>query len=529
MRAASFRVSRLRQDERGNVAMIFALAAPALIAFVMAVFDYGDMVTQKLRLQSAADAAALALGPQASYTSVDALKAQAAKLVNNYSPDKNFLVSKVEVTNSGTELLVGVQADYTLKYFKAPGVPAVFPLNAFATSAAVAKTNEIAIVMDNSGSMLQSAGGDSKMKSAIDAANKLVDTMMSSPLAATRTKFSLVPFTLAVKIGNQYANQSWMDRTGASPKHYDNFLVPAGYTATRWDLFAALNVQWAGCVETRPDPWGVTDAAPTSGQPASLFVPMAAPDEPGDKGVVAASAPFYYNSYIDDDPHPECNGQITGNTTNYDLAERKLCKYLKSPLVSDTTSGRGPNSGCNAQPLMRLTSDTAAIHTAINGMVANGSTNLLEGFMWGWRTISPNAPFPDGRAYGLTTNQKFIVLLTDGINSWGQINNHNRSEYSPMGYYTNARLGPAPADAAAARAQMDAKTLTACTNAKAQGITVYTVGFSVSSYPIDAAGLNLLNKCASDPSMAFVANNSSSIVTVFQAIARNITGLRLAR
>jgi hypothetical protein len=56
---------------------------------------------------------------------------------------------------------------------------------------------------------------------------------------------------------------------------------------------------------------------------------------------------------------------------------------------------------------------------------------------------------------------------------------------------------------------MDAKTLQACTNAKAMpnNVTIYTVGLSVSSDPIDAAGLDLLKKCASSPTMAYVAND----------------------
>ncbi len=100
-----------------------------------------------------------------------------------------------------------------------------------------------------------------------------------------------------------------------------------------------------------------------------------------------------------------------------------------------------------------------------------------------------------------------------------------------MGYYHNARLGtPAPTTAAEARAQMDARTLQACNNAKAapNNVTVYTVGFSVSSDPIDSAGLSLLEKCASSSSMAYVANNGEAIINVFNEIARSITGLRLA-
>ncbi len=36
---------------------------------------------------------------------------------------------------------------------------------------------------------------------------------------------------------------------------------------------------WQGCVEARPVPYNNDDATPDSGNPATLFVPMFAPDE----------------------------------------------------------------------------------------------------------------------------------------------------------------------------------------------------------------------------------------------------------
>jgi hypothetical protein len=82
---------------------------------------------------------------------------------------------------------------------------------------------EIALVNDNSGSMASSAGGKSKMQSAKDAANKLIDAMMATQSSANKTKFSIVPFTLAVNVGSQYANASWVDTGAKSSIHWENF------------------------------------------------------------------------------------------------------------------------------------------------------------------------------------------------------------------------------------------------------------------------------------------------------------------
>ena len=72
-------------------------------------------------------------------------------------------------------------------------------------------------------------------------------------------------------------------------------------------------------------------------------------------------------------------------------------------------------------------------------------------------------------------------------------------------------------------------TQAACTNAKAAGISIYTIGFSVPSDPIDNQGIGLLKGCASAPSQAFVANDSSSLISAFNQIAQSIGALRLTQ
>ncbi len=65
--------------------------------------------------------------------------------------------------------------------------------------------------------------------------------------------------------------------------------------------------------------------------------------------------------------------------------------------------------------------------------------------MWGWRTISPNAPFADGVAYNTSNNTKVIVLMTDGQNTWFDAANAlNGSDYSAYGYYKSATAGCRP-------------------------------------------------------------------------------------
>jgi hypothetical protein len=57
---------------------------------------------------------------------------------------------------------------------------------------------------------------------------------------------------------------------------------------------------------------------------------------------------------------------------------------------------------------------------------------------------------------------------------------------------------------------------------------IYTVGFSTTADPIDQKGLDLLTKCASDPSKVYVVDSGKKIIAAFEEIARNIGGLRIA-
>jgi hypothetical protein len=50
---------------------------------------------------------------------------------------------------------------------------------------------------------------------------------------------------------------------------------------------------------------------------------------------------------------------------------------------------------------------------------SGGGTNQAEGLAWGWRVLSPSAPFTEGRPYNDPSDpvRKVIVLMTDGENT----------------------------------------------------------------------------------------------------------------
>jgi hypothetical protein len=103
--------------------------------------------------------------------------------------------------------------------------------------------------------------------------------------------------------------------------------------------------------------------------------------------------------------------------------------------------------------------------------------------------------------------------------------NHNKSIYHAFGYASNGRLG-ATATSTGLIGQMNNKTRAACENAKAAGITVYTIAFRLEN---DANTRALLASCASSAAEPYAASNGAALAQAFAAIAREIAKLRFAR
>jgi hypothetical protein len=74
----------------------------------------------------------------------------------------------------------------------------------------------------------------------------------------------------------------------------------------------------------------------------------------------------------------------------------------------------------------------------------------------------------------------------------------------------------------------DELTLEACTNAKAQGIEIFTIGFSTPTDPIDQQGLDLMKACATNAEHYFAASDASQLDAAFSAIGIGLGKLRLS-
>lgn len=514
-------------DDSGVTSIFFGLMIIAILFVAAVAIDYSRLITERSRDQRALDAAILAASNQLGMENGDVTGEVMAKAfyAANRTQNPDSEIRDVNLDSSLGEISAKTSTDWHASLLKAlesyfPGVGQDRNVSVSAKVNRGNGTTEIALVLDNSGSMSGSYLTDLKT-----AAKDLLEPVFAGVEGTDRVLVGVVPFAASVNVGSFYSGASWIDGGGASSVHYEN----VSETRTRFQLFNDLGVSWAGCVEARPNGYDVTDAPASGGD--TLFVPMFAPDEPGDAG---SNNLGYNNSYINDDggtctPYDRVclNYSRRGNCTKWETirlpnpeAQARTCKYANQP----TRSGAGPNYMCTTQAILPLNSTKSSIETAIDAMQASGNTNIKEGVAWGWRVLSPSLPFSEGRAYGTDDNTKALILMTDGENYYNDQNNHNKSIYAAHGYAANGRLGTTHTRAGYT-SDLNEKTRQVCANAKNEGIRIYTVAFRLEDDPGTQA---LLRECASSENEAFAASNGSALIQAFRNIGRNISQIRIS-
>ena len=521
--------SRFSSDERGVTAVIFGIIFSVLLLSMGLAIDYTLAVTEKLDEQAALDAATLAAAKQLGQADQDTKGKAVAEAFFKENLDKTSSATIKSIYFDAENSKVDAQAgmSMTTKILKLFGHKEI-DIGVAASVAQGDGTVEVAMVLDNSGSMSGSYIADLKV-----AAQDLADIVLDgNGGSADKVRIGLVPFAASVNVGAANAAASWIDSGAQSSIHSENFDM----TKSRFDLFAELGQGWAGCVEARPTPYDVNDVTPdVATHVDTMFVPMFAPDEPDNVNASNAGYSNYSNNYLSDfggscpTPTYTCTkyNSKTGECKNYAVdpisvqeAQSRTCKYTGASV----SGGSGPNYMCTTTPIQPLTSTTTTISDAILALGASGYTNIAEGVAWGWRVLSPGVPFVEGRAYSDADNKKILIVMTDGQNVYSAKSDHNLSRYGARGYASKGRLGTTYTGTGY-RNVVDDKTLSTCTAAKSEGVIVYTVAFRLES---DANTTALLKACANSDDHFFPASNGSALIQSFQAIGRSIKDLRVA-
>lgn len=629
---------KFTRDERGNVALMFGLLLVPIIGMTGAGIDYSRSSQLRAKMAIASDAAVLA-AVKATGKTLDERKAIAnATFASNLGTDANL----VNISGSLTKLTGnGYRYDATANYNYSimqvmPGLGTQNNIAVFSEANAGDGTLEVALVLDNTGSM--SADMATLRKAATDFTNILFDSSSGS----STLKMSVVPYVASVNPGRLNLGMSAVDTRGDSewqarnlrwrwigylpdcnndpfwqpgppgdpwvpppigtpgngawlqdaarkvgeigrelfgiksaaadygggtgtygtpnrtaPFSGTTYTVNKPYTKTdgvkafipsgfgynpvgsrcvianpgkiaNLDLFDGIQTksgraQWKGCVEARPEPFDVTDDPPNLADPRTLFTPYFWPDEPGEGG--KGNSLGYVNNYMDDGNMPTgwdrgWEWEWQANLFKYDGINKNVNFSENAPNTS------GPNMACPDE-LLRLTSNRSTVISKINSLKHwnGGGTISSEGIMWGWRTLSPKAPFSDGAAYGTTGNKKILVIMTDGENQIGgnNINGPVMSHYTSYGYLRWGRFPQENFDSAAQ--YLDQRMATACSNAKAAGVQVITILFRVETI----AAQNLLRNCASSGTLFYIARDQAALSKAFTDVAELIGKIRITK
>jgi len=402
--------------QRGNVAITFGLAVIPIFGIVGMAVDYSRANSARSAMQAALDSAALMLSKEAATLTSAQVTQKGSdyfKAVFNRPEALEVQITSTYDSTAGTLTMTGsAQVDTTVARVLGQ---TQLPISGLTQVVSGAKKLELALVLDNSGSM----NGSNKLDELKSATHQLLDTLKKAAQNPGDVRVAIVPFANYVKIGTAYKTKPWLDWRymnnnggGGDQCGYDH----------RED--GGSPASWTGCVNDRDQPYDIQDTTPTN-DPATWY----------------------------------------------------------------------PALNCKNAAIQPLTSDWTALNAKVDQMAAYGTTNLTIGMVWGWHALTPNEPLTEGTA-PLSGIAKYIVVLSDGSNT------ENR-------WWTDS-------------AKVNARTTALCTNIKAAGIKIYTVR-------VMDGNAALMQTCASGSNMYSSVTQASQISTVFAAIARDLTTLRITR
>jgi Mg-chelatase subunit ChlD len=228
---------------------MFALAIVPIIGLVGAAVDYSRGNAARTAMLAAVDATALMLSKDAATMTPAQVQSKAiAYFTSQFNRPE---VANLQVAATVASPQAG---SFTLTMTASGNVPTTFTKLLGQTRLDISssadvkwgiKKLELALVLDNTGSMAQSG----KLTQLKAAAHNLLTTLQNAAKQPGDVKVAIVPFDTTVKIGTGYKDQFWIDYT-------------------------VKNIQknnWTGCVIDRDQSNDVLDTTPVAGSIHTLY------------------------------------------------------------------------------------------------------------------------------------------------------------------------------------------------------------------------------------------------------------------
>jgi len=474
---------------RGSVLVWFGVMLVPLIISVGIAIDIARAYTVKLRLGAALDQAGLAVASTSS-DSINLTTRLNQYFYGNFPDNGIGTPIDVSMTPSPADpnsIDLRATAEVPTLFMQIVGYKTISVL-AMAQVTKEPTGLEVSLVLDNTGSMLDSYNGVTNMAAMTADAAELVNILFGANTSNTKLKMSLVPFVTAVNPG---ALAPTLIAAGSLPQvNTGTARRPVWKTITYSASDATL---WKGCLE-EPD----------------------APADQSESTAAGAWAPYWW-------PSDSTNNPWGAWPNNINIV-------FTRPGADDPTQSHSPNLSCGT-PIQRLVSDRQTMLNAVNAMKAwsRSGTMIHVGMTWGWRTISPYSLFQtngaaDAQPYNTPGWTKAVVLETDGTNNFNQCGSCDSPDYTAFGYLSDGRLGTT-SSVSAAKTTLDNRLTAVCTAMKARGIVIYTIGFTGGA----TNSQTILQGCASDASKYFFAPDQATLERAFVAIANSLNKIRLSK
>ena len=527
MRSASPASFSFAQADRGSISVLFGLMALGLMAVIGSAVDYSKWHDAYSNTESTMDSALLAAGRQYQ-TNPDApqLALAAAQKYFDQAIGQGVRVEGVNAVFAIVQNPMGVTGTVTghvktpfLGLINVATLPlrlngkAEFGVGGSGGSGSGGSELEVSLMLDVTESMCNGGVGPCtssvKMDAMKFAAKDLVSIITSANAAHAAAKVALVPFTGRVRVGDESSsstgslmkkltdlNPNWngwhndcthWTGSGTDPANSESSGT-GSWTCDSW-VATRVNFNIIPCVTDRTGPEEFTDARPGSNAWLNANEGGRAPKswDSSDNPIGSETG----NSAAD----PSYNWNYTADGRCWD---NELPNYV-----------------------LPLSSDATLIKSRIDTFSAYGPTGGALGTAWAWYMISPNwdniwtgtskpGPYSDlvpASAGGAPKLRKIAVLMTDG-------------DYNTY----RGWKGEDPVMVA-----QHAKAI--CTNMKAQGIEVFTVGFDLDSLPgaERARATDTLQTCGTDISHFYNSLDPAQLKTAFRDIALKLSTLYLSR
>jgi Flp pilus assembly protein TadG len=487
------------------MAVLGAMLLTVVIGGAIMAMDMGRVRLAHDRLQAAADAAALTGARALAEGAADAADQARQVFEANFRGSRALAVEDVSATPATGELK-GLRFSATvsvrlmlgaLPAFLTPDALREARLTAVAEAEIEARTAEVVLALDNTGSMNGARIADLRT-----AAATLIAALFGGETSSATLQVGIVPYSASVNVGRQHA--AWLDQPAAT--------IDGGFAPTRWK----------GCVMERAGLLAETDDPPISGMrfpvyrwPSSAVCRAPRPSRllDGRYACTALDSPDAFHARSPNVwPQHGAGGALL-------VDERR----------DSMNNGFGPNLGCVA-PIVPFTADRATLEAAVPTLEAwgRGGTMANVGLVWAGRMLSPRwngwwrtpagAPLPyQARDFDAPGHLKVVVLMTDGENGWFNL---DYTAFGRPGLLMSA-------------SGLDAAMLRICTQLKTSGVVLYAITFGSVSSRVQT----LFQSCASSPTLEtrlpgpkyFHAPSGATLTEAFRDIAGQLTDLRLVR